>query len=126
MNKQTHRPDLKLCSTVGLEEHCLGSKGAASPLDNVAVQLKEELISTNPDILVENEEPGRVMFVNLQFLLQDGHRPQVKLHLMKQLVISRRAHICHKYHKLYLFEFELSCGEILGNFGEILGNFGKV
>ena len=102
MNKQTHRPDLKLCSTVGLEEHCLGSKGAASPLDNVAVQLKEELTSTNPDILVENEEPGRVMFVNLQFLLQDGHRPQVKLHLMKQLVISRRAHIFHKYHKLYL------------------------
>ena len=87
--EQTHRPDLKLCSTVGLEEHCLGSKGAASPLDNVAVQLKEELISTNPDILVENEEFGRVMFVNLQFLLQDGHRPQVKIHLMKQCVISR-------------------------------------
>ena len=65
MNKQTHRPDLKLCSTVGLEEHCLGSKGAASPLDNVAVQLKEELISTNPDIPVENEEPGRDMFVKL-------------------------------------------------------------
>ena len=86
---QTHRPDLKLCSTVGLEEHCLGSKGSASPLDNVAVQLKEELTSTNPYILVENEEPGRVMFVNLQFLLQDGHRPQVKIHLMKQCVISR-------------------------------------
>ena len=65
MNKQTHRPDLKLCSTVGLEEHCLGSKGAASPLDNVAVQLKEELTSTNPYILVENEEPGRDMFVKL-------------------------------------------------------------
>merc|ERR1712122_68353 len=32
------RPDLKLCSTVGLEEHCLRSKGTASPLDNVAVQ----------------------------------------------------------------------------------------
>ena len=100
--EQTHRPDLKLCSTVGLEEHCLWSKGAASPLDNVAVQLKEELISKNPDILVENEEPSRVMFVNLQFLLQDGHRPQVKIHLMKQCVISRRGHICHKYHKLYL------------------------
>merc|ERR1719495_2954661 len=32
------RPDLKLCSTIGLEEHRLGSKGASSPFNDVTVQ----------------------------------------------------------------------------------------
>merc|ERR1719305_1955695 len=41
------RPDFKLSSAVGLEEHCLRSKWATSPLDDVAPQSSfSEVVST--------------------------------------------------------------------------------
>merc|ERR1711863_13999 len=41
------RPDFKLRSAVGLEEHCLRSKWATSPLDDVAPQSSfSEVVST--------------------------------------------------------------------------------
>merc|ERR1712179_753523 len=41
------RPDFKLSSTVGLEEHCLRSKRTTSPLDDIAVQSSfSEVITT--------------------------------------------------------------------------------
>ena len=47
----THRPDFKLSSTVGLEEHCLGSKWAPSPLNDIAVQLDEKILGDVENIL---------------------------------------------------------------------------